>query len=291
MAIGATSRWNGFRLISVPITHTNSLGWRRISCSYLFHHPLETGHNGITLKGKDKLKAVQLITRGKAGVKITDLDSVSLPPNSVRLRMLAASVNRVDLYMRDSGQGIRHSLPLVMGFDGVGEVLEVSEDVPLEIGQTVILYPYDYCGHCRFCLRGDQTLCISAKIFGEHIDGTFREEMVVPAKSVLPLADGTNIEHAAALGVAYLTAWRMVFGKGPIEPGMNVLIQGAGGGVSYAAMQLAKVAGAQTIVTTTGSNKLKHFASLDVDVIDYKAERVKEAVWTCHAFVPPQVLF
>lgn len=224
------------------------------------------------------MKAVQLTSRGKSGIGVADCPQEELFPGFVRLRMLAASVNRVDLYMRDSGEGIRHSLPLIMGVDGVGEVIEIAGASDFRIGQRVIIYPYSYCGQCRYCQMGDQTLCNSAKIFGEHIDGTFRNEMVVPSKSVLPLSDSADVEQAAALGVAYLTAWRMVFGKGPVEPGMRVLVQGAGGGVSYAAMQLARLAGAKTIVTTTGAQKVAHFKGLGVDVIDYREARVPDAV-------------
>lgn len=83
---------------------------------------------------------------------------------------------------------------------------------------------------------------------------------------------------AAALGVAYLTAWRMVFGKAPISPGRTVLVQGSGGGVSYAAMQLAKMGGARVIVSTTGPAKLDHFRQRGVEVVDYGSEDIAKAV-------------
>lgn len=224
------------------------------------------------------MKAIVLRERGAAGVAFGDMPEPDRPAGWVTVRMLAASVNRVDLYMRDSGAGISHALPLVMGVDGVGTVAEADADSGLAAGDPVILYPYEFCGACRACLAGDQPLCRSARIPGEHRHGSFAERIALPARSLVKLPPGADTDQAAVLGVAYLTAWRMVFGKGPIDPGSVVLVQGAGGGVAYAAMQLARMAGAQVIVTTGGADKLAHFRGLGVEAIDYRAEEVAKAV-------------
>jgi len=222
------------------------------------------------------MQAVVLRGRGLQGVTIGDTTEPPALPGRVRLRMLAASVNRVDLYMRDSGAGITHTLPQVMGVDGVGVVLDAAPG--LEPGDLAILYPYEFCGLCPHCLAGDQPLCRNARIFGEHRDGTFAEVVSAPAVSVLPLRAGADIAAAATLGVAWLTAWRMVFGKVPLQPGSVVLVQGAGGGVAQAAAQLARMAGARVIVTTTGAAKIAHFAAQGFEVIDYATGPVSRAV-------------
>lgn len=224
------------------------------------------------------MKAITLTQRGRDGVRWSDIDRPAITGRSARVRLLAASVNRVDLYMRDSGEGIRHSLPLVMGVDGVGEIVETGTGSLFAPGDRVILYPYEFCGTCRHCLAGDQPLCTTARILGEHRDGTFAEEIVVPETALVRLSRTADLQGAAALGVAYLTAWRMVFGKVATGPGHSVLIQGAGGGVSYAAMQLALMAGARVIVTTSGDDKQAHFRGLGVDVIDYRTQDVAKAV-------------
>lgn len=224
------------------------------------------------------MQAIRLNARGQSGVQYVEIPPPPSRPGMARIRMLAASMNRVDLYMRDSGAGITHTLPQTMGVDGVGEIVEIPEGSGHSVGDRVILYPYEFCGRCRYCLAGDQPLCTSARIFGEHRDGTFAEEVVVPFASLVPLPQDASIHGAAALGVAYLTAWRMVFGKSPIGPGQTVLVQGAGGGVSYAAMQLAKMGGARVIVSTTGPAKLNHFRQLGVELIDYGSEDIAKAV-------------
>lgn len=225
------------------------------------------------------MEALMLHERGVTGPRLTRTEPPRRPADGVLLRMLAASVNRVDLYMRDSGAGITHDLPLVMGVDGVGEVLEAGPGSGFRPGDRVILYPYDFCGRCRYCLAGDQPLCLRARIFGEHIDGTFTEIMAVPERALVRLSPAADIRQAATLGVAYLTAWRMVLGKEPAGPGRIVFIQGAGGGVAYAAMQLARMAGARVIVSTSGDDKLGHFRELGVEAVDYRdGDMVKQVL-------------
>lgn len=224
------------------------------------------------------MKAALLSHRGADGVIVHDVEPPARPPGWARVRMVAASVNRVDLYMRDSGAGITHSLPMVMGVDGVGEIDEVDRDSTLSPGERVLLYPYEFCGTCRPCAAGDQPLCTSARILGEHRDGTFAEYVAVPERSLRPIAKSTDVHSAATLGVAYLTAWRMVFGKAPPGPGSIVLVVGAAGGVSYAAVQLARMAGAEIIATTSGPEKAAALAGLGATVIDYRAEDVVKRV-------------
>lgn len=224
------------------------------------------------------MQAVVLSDRGPAGVAVRDIAPPARPDRFARVRMLAASVNRVDIYMRDSGAGITHSLPQVMGVDGVGEVVEVDASSALRPGQQVLIYPYEFCGACRHCAAGNQPLCTSARIFGEHRDGTFAEEIVVPERSLMALSPLTDRRAAAALGVAYLTAWRMVFGKTTVGPGSVVLVVGAGGGVAVAAVQLARLAGARVIATTTGARKLAALAEAGAEPIDYREEDVVKRV-------------
>jgi NADPH:quinone reductase-like Zn-dependent oxidoreductase len=225
------------------------------------------------------MKAVVLETRGADGVHYQEHEKPTPKKGEALIRLEAASLNRVDVYMRDSGAGITHSLPQVMGVDGIGHVEEINGHSDLTIGQRVILYPYEFCGTCEHCVQGDQPLCLSAKIPGEHINGTFADYICMPLKSLLPLSDNADATQAACLGVAYLTAWRMVFGKAKASPGKVALIVGAGGGVACASVQLAKLAGCFVIATTSGADKIEKVKQAGADVvIDYKQEDVVKRV-------------
>lgn len=187
-------------------------------------------------------------------------------PGEVLVRLQAATLNRVDLYMRDSGAGITHTLPQVMGVDGAGVVEEADPGDPrLAPGQPVVLHAGIACGRCEFCVRGDDVLCTAMKLLGEHRDGTFAEFVSLPARNVLPRPPHLDAAEAAALGVNHLTAWRMLFTQARVQPGETVLVFGIGGGVSMAALQLAKMAGARVLVTSRDTAKLAVAATLGAD--------------------------
>lgn len=198
----------------------------------------------------------------------------------VLVRLRAATVNRVDLYMRDSGAGITHTLPMVMGLDGAGVVEEIDTDERLlHVGQRVLVHPGIACGRCEFCLCGDDTLCTSTRLLGEHRDGTFAEFVSLPSRNVFPMPEGLSFGEAAALGVNHITAWRMLHGKARVKPWETVLIFGIGGGVSLAALQLARLAGARTLVTSREPAKLERALALGADVaIDGRGDVVRQVM-------------
>lgn len=203
---------------------------------------------------------------GNDVVSIADRPRPVRQPGHVLVRMRAATLNQVDLYMRNSGAGITHQLPQVMGLDGAGivEAVDAHERV-LAPGQPVVLHPAVGCGRCEFCLRGEVVLCTAIEYLGEHRDGTLAEYVSVPAHNVFPMPAGLSFAEAAALGVNHLTAWRMLFTKAQLKPWETVLIFGVGGGVSLAALQLVKLAGAKAIVTSRDDGKLQRALALGAD--------------------------
>ena len=219
---------------------------------------------------------------GHGGNEVVAVGERPLParaPGEVRVRLHAATLNRVDLYMRDSGAGITHRIPQIMGVDGAGVIDELDAGDPvLQPGQRVLLYPGVACGRCEFCLRGDEVLCTRYQILGEQRDGTFAQHIAVPARSVLPLPDGWSFAEGAALGVNHLTAWRMLVTQAQLRPWETVLIFGIGGGVSLAGLQIAKALGARVIVTSRHAGKLERARALGADhVIDASREDIAKA--------------
>lgn len=239
---------------------------------------------------------------GNEVVQVGERDRPPRRPGEVLVRLQAATLNQVDLYMRNSGQGITHALPQIMGLDGAGLIEEVDADEPLlKPGQQVVLHPGLNCGRCEFCQRGEGVLCTRMQFLGEHRDGTFAEWISVPARNVFPMPPYLDFVQAAALGVNHLTAWRMLFTKARLKPWETVLVFGIGGGVSLAALQLAKAAGARVIVTSRDDAKLERAKALGADHginsrssdvakavlaftggrgVDVVIENVGEAVWS-----------
>ncbi|HSR16342.1 MAG TPA: zinc-binding dehydrogenase, partial [Gemmatimonadales bacterium] len=157
--------------------------------------------------------------------------------------------------------------PHVLGADAAGEIEAVGEGVTgFRPGDRVMVNPGLSCGTCPTCLSGEQPLCRRYRILGEHLEGTIAEYLVVPERNLARFGEHFSWAEAAAFPLATLTAWRMLTTRARIRPGETVLVWGMGGGVSQAAVQIAKLAGARVIATSSSDAKLQVAKSLGADV-------------------------
>ncbi|HOD80332.1 MAG TPA: zinc-binding dehydrogenase [Phycisphaerae bacterium] len=212
------------------------------------------------------MKAARIHRHGD--VDVIHVDEVAPPPcapDEVVVGVRAAALNHLDIWVRTS-ERFALTMPHTIGSDAAGVVERVGERVStVEVGQAVIINPSLSCGRCEFCRRGEQSLCSTFAIVGTGRSGTFAQQVAVPARNVLPKPDCLSFEQAAALPIAYVTAWRMLMSRARLLPGEWVLIHGIGGGVALAGLQLAKLAGATVIVTSGDNDKLARAAELGAD--------------------------
>ncbi len=197
---------------------------------------------------------------GHGGNEVLRIDELPIPerqPGEALIRVIAGGLNRVDLYMRNSGTGITHRLPIILGLDGAGIVEEADAGARFRAGDQVVIYPGQPCGSCEFCVKGEEVLCTRGKIFGEQVDGTFAGFVCAPEGSLVVKPRSLDFVQGAALSVAWLTAWRMIKTKARLQPGETALVFGVGGSVSLAATQIASAIGARTIVTSRDPTKLE----------------------------------
>jgi NADPH:quinone reductase-like Zn-dependent oxidoreductase len=199
-------------------------------------------------------------------------------PGEVAVGIRAAALNHLDLFARDGVPGV--PLPLVAGSDGSGVVLEVGSGVSaVAPGNRVLVQPGLYCNACEFCRAGEQSLCVTFRIVGEHAPGTFAEKAVLPARNVFPIPERLSFEQAAAFPLAYQTAWRLIVTRGATRPGDIILIHGIGGGVAWAALQIALLCGGRVIATTSAEEKAAAARAAGAElVVRYDQEDVGEAV-------------
>lgn len=202
-------------------------------------------------------------------------------PGQVRVRMRAAALNHLDLFVRAGIPGVTLEFPHVPAADGAGEVESLGAGVTgMAVGDRVLVQPGLFCGDCSACRAGEQSLCATYGLVGEHSPGTMAELAVLPARNLYPVPAGLSWVEAAAFPLAYLTAWRMMVGRGALRAGETVLVHGIGGGVAIAALQIAKLAGAKVIVTSSSAEKLRRAAELGADAgIDYRSSDVAKEVW------------
>jgi NADPH:quinone reductase-like Zn-dependent oxidoreductase len=220
----------------------------------------------------------------------------------VRLRMRAAALNHLDLFLLKGLPGVTITSPWILGADGTGVVESVGSAVTsVAVGDTVVINPGLSDRTCEYCRAGEQPLCPRFGILGEHFPGTIAEYVVVPAVNVLPIPADVDSATAAAFTLATLTAYRMLVTRAQVRAGERVLIWGIGGGVAIAALQIAKMLGAHVTVTSGSDDKLARAIELgaddtinhrDVDVgrvvrvrtekkgVDVVVDSVGEATWS-----------
>lgn len=188
----------------------------------------------------------------------------------VRIKVTAAALNHLDLFVLAGGlPGVTVKAPWVMGADATGIVDAIGADTkaPVKTGETVIVNPGLSDRTCEFCKAGEQSSCVKFALLGEHKSGTIAEYIVVPATNVREIPKTIAAESAAAFTLATLTAWRMVHTRARVKKGESVLIQGIGGGVAIAALQICKQLGATVWVTSGSDDKLEKAQKLGADHI------------------------
>jgi NADPH:quinone reductase-like Zn-dependent oxidoreductase len=196
------------------------------------------------------MKALRIHEDG--GPEVLRLDEVEDPvagPGEVLIRLKAASLNHLDIWLRQGLPSVPK--PRILGADGAGVVEALGEGVDgFELGQRVVLNPG---------LRG------GAEIVGEHRDGTHAELIAIPRENVHPIPEELSFEEAAAFPLVYETAYRMLVTRAGLREGEWVLVWGIGSGVGSAAFLIAKALGARVVVTSSDDGKLERARGLGAD--------------------------
>lgn len=194
------------------------------------------------------------------------------------VKLKAAALNRLDLWVREGWPGIRLEYPHIPGADGAGEVAAVGSGVTLvQPGQRVVINSNLSCGVCEYCISGWQNRCRSWALLGETVRGTYAEYVVVPETNLLALPDGFDERQAAAAALVFHTAWHSLIKRAGLQAGESVLIVGASGGVNTASIQIAKLCGARVLVVGSSAAKLALAEELGADVL---IDRSQEEDWS-----------
>jgi NADPH:quinone reductase-like Zn-dependent oxidoreductase len=227
------------------------------------------------------MKAVFI--RGHGGPEVVTVGELPDPapgPGEVRVKIRAAALNHLDLWVCRGWPGLHLSFPHVLGSDLAGVVDAVGPGVAEpKPGDAVVVNPILSCGRCPRCLAGEENLCRRFAILGEHVTGGQAEWIVVPARSALPKPARLSFEEAASVPVTFVTAWRALVHRAKVRLGETVLVHAAGSGVGVAAVQIAKLLGARVIATAGSDAKLEKARALGADeVVNYESGSFAEAV-------------
>ena len=181
----------------------------------------------------------------------------------VRVRVRAAALNHLDLFVVEGLPGVNITPPWTLGADACGIVDAVGDGVTgVNVGDYVVINGGISDRTCEYCLDGDHPLCVRFGILGEHHPGTMAEYVVIPATNVRAIPSTIPTDVAAAFTLATLTAWRMMVTRANVQPGEDVLIWGIGGGVALAALQICAQIGARVWVVSSSDEKLRRAREL-----------------------------
>lgn len=203
-----------------------------------------------------------------AGLSVEELQDPRPRTGEVLLQVATCGVCHTDLHVM-KGEVV-FPLPGVLGHEVSGVVLEVGDRVSgIEVGQRVVSSFIMPCGHCRWCVRGEEDLCETFfamnRLRGSLYDGETRlhrldgepismysmgglaERCVVPATDVFPVPDELDLREVATLGCSALTAYGAVRNVADLRPGDTVAVVAAGG-VGLSIVQMASLFGASQIV-------------------------------------------
>jgi NADPH:quinone reductase-like Zn-dependent oxidoreductase len=207
-----------------------------------------------------RVKAIRIHEDGGPEVlRYEDAPEPEPKPGEVLVRLRAASLNHLDLWVRKGLPSVPK--PRILGADGAG----IREDT----GERVVINPG--------LEHGD-----TVTVVGEHMDGTHAQLVAIPEANVYPLPDEISFEDAAAFPLVFETAYRLLVTKAGLSEGEWVLLWGIGSGVATAGLAIAKALGAHALVTSSSDQKLARARELGADAVVNHADgdviaAVKEA--------------
>jgi NADPH:quinone reductase-like Zn-dependent oxidoreductase len=189
------------------------------------------------------MKAIRIHEDGPPEVlRYEDAPDPEPGPGEVLVRLRAASLNHLDLWIRKGLPSVPK--PRILGADGAG----FREDT----GERVVINPG---------LEHGETI----SVVGEHMDGTHAELVAVPETNVYPLPDDLPFEEAAAFPLVFETAYRLLVTKAGLAEDEWVLLWGIGSGVGTAGLAIAKALGARVLATSSSDEKLARARQLGAD--------------------------
>lgn len=197
---------------------------------------------------------------------VNDLPMPEPKAGEVRLRMRAAALNRLDLWVLAGWKGLELPKPHICCADGAGDVDAVGEGVTnVAVGDRVGINP-TLVDADKLLLTGSEEYTLGSPIMGEHVPGVAAEYVVIPARNLIKLSDHVGYAESAAAGLVYVTSWHSMIVRGGLQAGESVLIVGASGGVNTASIQIAKLAGCTVYVVGSNAEKCARASDLGADV-------------------------
>jgi NADPH:quinone reductase-like Zn-dependent oxidoreductase len=213
-------------------------------------------------------------------LRLEDVPDPAPMTGDVLLRVRACGLNHLDVDCRAGVSRLPLVLPHTLGREIAGEVVALGPGVDsVRVGDRVLAHIAPACGRCGACLAGRDNLCQTPNLPGIHRPGGYAELAVVSAWGIEAIPPQLSFQEAAAVPIAFGTAWHMLITRGRLRAGETVLIQAAGSTIGSAAIQVARLAGARVLTTAGSDAKLSKAKALGAhEAINYREEDLVAAV-------------
>ena len=229
---------------------------------------------------RSTMKAVLIREHGGLDkLELTEVPDPKPKAGEAIVRVRAAALNHLDLWVRRGIPGVKYPLPIIPCSEVAGVIEQVDGESAWRAGDEVIVAPGYSCGVCIACLSGNDPLCESYGIFGETANGGATERIAVPIRNLIRKPARLSFAEAASLPLDMVTAWHMLVARAQIRPGETVLVHAGGSGVGSAALQIAKLFGATVYATAGSSEKAARAKTLGADeTINYRTHDFQSEV-------------
>ncbi|GBD36564.1 Crotonyl-CoA reductase [bacterium HR36] len=217
---------------------------------------------------------------GPEVLQVRDVPMPTLEEDEVLVEVRACALNHLDIWVRQGLPGVA-PMPHIGGCEVVGVVAAMGPKVNgLQVGQRVLIAPGLLPRQVSdWTTAGLDHLDPDYRIHGYQTQGGLAEFSKARACDVIPISEAWPWEEWAAVPLTFLTAWNMLIRRAGLQPGDDVLVMGASGGVGVAAIQIAKYAGARVFAVAGGPGKCKKAEQLGADyVLDYTKQDIASEV-------------
>lgn len=212
-----------------------------------------------------------------------NLHTVPIPrpgPTQVLVKIHAGGCCHTDVHAIDGDWPVPSKLPLILGHEGVGHIVEIGSSVTnLKVGDRVGLpWLASACGSCEYCVSGWETLCTKQSNNGYSVDGGLSEYALSSSSHCIPIPDSIPYVDAAPILCAGVTSYKALK-ETEVKPGQYITIIGAAGGLGHLAVQYAKAMGMIPIAVDVGQDKLNFCLSLGASyAFDAKRSDLSSAI-------------
>jgi NADPH:quinone reductase-like Zn-dependent oxidoreductase len=215
------------------------------------------------------MKAVRIYNHGSSDVlKYDNLDEPTCNPDNLKIKIKASALNHLDIWVRNGIPGLNIPLPLTMGSDGSGEILEVGKNInQFKIGDKIVVQPGTFPHDCNSVLDGKENYSQKYGILGETENGIQSEFVVLNAKNIHLMPEHLSFEEAASMQLVFMTSYQMLVKRAKLKENEFVLIYGATSGVGSAAIQIARDINAKIITTVGNKDKFNYAYNMGADYV------------------------